>query len=51
MFDHGKSTSTDSLIALAGIISQEKAGGLHYTDTLPDESELCITIKSTAVSL
>ena len=49
--DHGKSTLTDSLIARAGIIAQEKAGDLRYTDTRPDEAERGITIKSTGVSL
>ena len=49
--DHGKSTLTDSLIAHAGIIAQEKAGDLRYTDTRQDEQERGITIKSTGVSL
>jgi len=30
--DHGKSTLTDSLIAKAGIISEEKAGHARFTD-------------------
>ncbi|MCQ2962425.1 MAG: GTP-binding protein [archaeon] len=49
--DHGKSTLTDSLIARAGIIAQEKAGDLRYTDTREDEAARGITIKSTGVSL
>lgn len=49
--DHGKSTLTDSLIARAGIISNEAAGETRYTDTRADEQERCITIKSTGVSL
>jgi elongation factor 2 len=49
--DHGKSTLTDSLIARAGIISTEAAGGTRYTDTRQDEHDRCITIKSTGVSL
>jgi elongation factor 2 len=49
--DHGKSTLTDSLIARAGIISNEAAGETRYTDTRQDEHERCITIKSTGVSL
>ena len=49
--DHGKSTLTDSLIARAGIISNEAAGETRYTDTREDEQERCITIKSTGVSL
>ena len=49
--DHGKSTLTDSLIAKAGIIAQEKAGDTRYTDTREDEAARGITIKSTGVSL
>ena len=49
--DHGKSTLTDSLIAEAGIISEDKAGDTRYTDGRPDEAERGITIKSTGVSL
>jgi elongation factor 2 len=49
--DHGKSTLTDSLVAAAGIISQESAGDARLTDTRADEQERCITIKSTGISL
>lgn len=49
--DHGKSTLTDSLIARAGIISQENAGQMRAMDTREDEQERCITIKSTGISL
>ncbi|MCQ2973121.1 MAG: GTP-binding protein [archaeon] len=49
--DHGKSTLTDSLIAKAGIIAEEKAGDARYTDGRKDEQERGITIKSTGVSL
>jgi elongation factor 2 len=49
--DHGKSTLTDSLVARAGIISNEAAGDTRYTDNRKDEKERCITIKSTGVSL
>lgn len=49
--DHGKSTLTDSLIAKAGIIAQDKAGDVRTTDTRADEKERGITIKSTGVSL
>jgi elongation factor 2 len=35
--DHGKSTLTDSLIAKAGIIAEEKAGEVRSTDTRKDE--------------
>ena len=48
--DHGKSTLTDSLIAKAGIIAEEKAGEKRYTDSRKDEAERGITIKSTGVS-
>jgi elongation factor 2 len=49
--DHGKSTLTDSLIAKAGIIAEEKAGDARMTDTRKDEQERGITIKSTGVSM
>ncbi|CAF1455120.1 unnamed protein product, partial [Didymodactylos carnosus] len=49
--DHGKSTLTDSLVCKAGIIAQQKAGEMRFTDTRKDEQERCITIKSTAISL
>jgi elongation factor 2 len=49
--DHGKSTLTDSLVAAAGIISQENAGDARLTDTRQDEQDRCITIKSTGISL
>ena len=49
--DHGKSTLTDSLIARAGIIAEDKAGDARYTDNRQDEADRGITIKSTGVSL
>lgn len=49
--DHGKSTLTDSLIAKAGIIAEDKAGDSRYMDTRKDEQARGITIKSTGVSL
>ncbi|KII73996.1 Elongation factor 2 [Thelohanellus kitauei] len=49
--DHGKTTLTDSLVQMAGIISEERAGEKRFTDTRADEQERCITIKSTAVSM
>jgi elongation factor 2 len=42
---------TDSLIAKAGIIADEKAGDTRYMDTRKDEQQRGITIKSTGVSL
>ena len=47
----GKSTLTDSLVAAAGIIAQDAAGGVRMTDTRADEAERGITIKSTGISL
>merc|ERR1711957_1155647 len=49
--DHGKSTLTDSLIAKAGIIAEDKSGDARYMDTRKDEQARGITIKSTGVSL
>ncbi|KAF0991518.1 hypothetical protein HZS_4365, partial [Henneguya salminicola] len=49
--DHGKTTLTDSLVQMAGIISDQRAGEQRFTDTRADEQERCITIKSTAVSM
>jgi len=49
--DHGKTTLTDSLIARAGIIAQEKAGNTCFTHMREDEKKRGITIKSTGVSL
>lgn len=49
--DHGKSTLTDSLVSMAGIISVGKAGDARFTDTRKDEQERGITIKSTAISM
>ncbi|EIW78991.1 eukaryotic translation elongation factor 2 [Coniophora puteana RWD-64-598 SS2] len=49
--DHGKSTLTDSLVSKAGIIADDKAGKMLFTDTRPDEKERGITIKSTAISM
>ena len=49
--DHGKSTLSDSLIAKAGIISDDKAGEARALDTNQKEQDRGITIKSTGVSL
>ncbi|KAL3897875.1 MAG: hypothetical protein SGCHY_003113, partial [Lobulomycetales sp.] len=49
--DHGKSTLTDSLVSMAGIIAGAKAGDARYTDTRQDEQDRGITIKSTAISM
>ena len=50
--DHGKTTLTDSLIAKAGLISDDKAGTAAAMDNVrKDQAERGITIKSTGVSL
>jgi elongation factor 2 len=49
--DHGKSTLTDSLLAKAGLISNKQAGDKRQTDTMEEEKNRGITIKSTGVSL
>lgn len=51
LWNAGKSTLTDSLVAAAGIIAQEVAGDVRMTDTRQDEAERGITIKSTGISL
>lgn len=47
----GKSTLTDSLVAAVGIIAQDVAGDVRMTDTLADEAERGIAMKSTGISL
>ncbi|KAJ3388041.1 Elongation factor 2 [Lobulomyces angularis] len=49
--DHGKSTLTDSLVSMAGIIAGKTSGDARYTDTRQDEQDRGITIKSTAISM
>lgn len=49
--DLGKTSSTDSLLCKAGLISDEDAGEKRATDTRKDEQDRCITIKSTGVTL
>jgi elongation factor 2 len=49
--DAGKSTTSDSLLNKAGIISDDDTGEKRGTDTRQDEQDRCITIKSTGVSL
>jgi len=49
--DHGKSTLSDSLVARAGLISEEEAGNKRILDVGKNEKERGITIKSTSVSL
>ncbi|KAL6651971.1 hypothetical protein ACP70R_010896 [Stipagrostis hirtigluma subsp. patula] len=48
--DHGKSTLTDTMLAAAGLMSQDDAGEVRMTDTRMDESERGISIKATGIS-
>jgi len=49
--DHGKSTLSDSLVAAAGLMSENLAGDARMLDTRPDEQERGVTIKSTGITL
>lgn len=49
--DHGKTTLSDSLLAGAGMISQELAGDLMVMDFHKDEQERGITIDSANVNM
>lgn len=49
--DHGKTTFADALIASNGIISSRLAGKLRYMDSLKEEQERGITMKSSSISL
>jgi len=49
--DHGKTTTTDSLLAAAGIISYKVAGEALATDYLEVEQKRGITVKSANISL
>ncbi len=49
--DHGKTTTTDSLLAAAGIISEKVAGEALATDYLDIEQKRGITVKSANISL
>ncbi len=49
--DHGKTTTTDSLLAAAGIISQKVAGEALALDYLAVEQQRGITVKSANISL
>lgn len=48
---HGKTVLVDCLLAKAGLIASERAGGSHATATRKDEQERGLTIKSTSLSL
>jgi elongation factor 2 len=49
--DHGKSTLTDNLLAGAGMLSEELAGKMLFTDFDKQEQERGITIYSANVSI
>lgn len=49
--DHGKTTMTDSLVAAAGLISQELAGKQCFMDFYHVEQERGITINAANISL
>jgi len=49
--DHGKTTTTDTLLAAAGIISYKLAGEVLATDYLEVEQQRGITVKAANVSL
>ncbi len=49
--DHGKTTTTDSLLAAAGIISERIAGEALAMDYLAVEQQRGITVKSANISL
>lgn len=49
--DHGKTTLSDSLVAINGLISERMAGKLRYLDRREDEQQRGITMEAHAVSL
>jgi len=49
--DHGKTTLVDSLVHLAGLISESDAGKKLYMSRGDDEVKRSITIKSSSISL
>merc|ERR1712080_494424 len=49
--DHGKTTLSDHLISMNGIISSKNAGDLRFLDSRPDEQERQITMKASSISL
>ncbi|NVM04254.1 MAG: hypothetical protein HWN67_18145 [Candidatus Helarchaeota archaeon] len=49
--DHGKTTLTDSLLALGKIISSNLAGSLRALDYLEIEQKRGITVKTANISL
>lgn len=51
LYEIGKTTLVDCLLASNHIISQRMAGKLRYMDSRPDEQQRGITMKSSSISL
>jgi len=49
--DHGKTTTTDSLLAAAGLLSPQLAGRALALDYLEEEQQRQMTIKAANISL
>ncbi|MBC8225257.1 GTP-binding protein, partial [Candidatus Bathyarchaeota archaeon] len=49
--DHGKTTMSDSLLAMAGLMAPERAGETRALDFLEEEQRRGITIKTANISL
>ncbi|XP_018331599.1 elongation factor-like GTPase 1 isoform X1 [Agrilus planipennis] len=49
--DHGKTSLSDSLLALIGLISNRSAGTIKFLDDRKDEQERGITMKSSSVCI
>lgn len=49
--DHGKTSLVDSLVSHNNIINPRLAGSIRYMDSLPDEQERLITMKTSSISL
>jgi len=49
--DHGKTTMSDSLLAMAGLMAPERAGEARALDYLEEEQRRGITIKTANISL
>ena len=49
--DHGKTTTTDSLLAAAGLLSLQLAGRALALDYLEEEQQRQMTIKAANISL
>jgi elongation factor 2 len=49
--DHGKTTMSDSLLAMAGLMAPERAGETRALDYLEEEQRRGITIKTANISL